>query len=608
MKALLALLPYLRRHRTKLWAGFLFVGLNSLLATIPAQLVRHAIDHFSTPAASRFELFKLTALDFPSFPSGMALVVFVIGLIIGVTLVRGAVMFAMRQTVINTSRAIEAELRADTFRHIIGLPMEAFHRYRTGDLMARLTEDLARIRMALGPGLLYGMNLIIMISVIVTIIFSINAELAFYIVAPLPVMAFVIYRISRVIYVRSERIQQQLSALTSFVQETFSGIRIIKAFAAEPIINGRFEDMNRTYKARYLHYVRADALFFPAMLLFIGLSTLFTLYVGGRKVMAGEITPGHLAELFVYMNMLMWPVASIGWIITLMQRAAASQARINRLLNENNPLVDTTRRRGPVPLDDVRGEITAEKMAFRYPGLSQWELQDISLSVAPGRKVGITGRTGSGKSTLAHLLVRIYDLQKGRRTLDGTPYERILPPHLRKWITIIPQESFLFSETIGENLIRGLPEDVDWHDPAQREKVLPRLEEATRLAAVYEDIQQMPDGFHTLIGERGVNLSGGQKQRLSIARGLLRNTPVYILDDALSAVDAHTEAYILQNLRKKLHSAALIVIAHRVSQLQDADEILIMSQGRIAARGTHHQLLQSSPYYAHIHRRQLQQA
>ncbi len=608
MKALLTLLPYLRRHWRKLAAGLAFVGLNSLLATIPAQLVRHAIDHFSNPGASLFELFKIFAIPFPAFSSGMALVGFVVFLIISVTIVRGAIMFAMRQAVINTSREIEAELRADTFRHVLGLPIEIFHRYRTGDLMARLTEDLGRIRMALGPGLLYGMNLIIMISVIMAVIFSINAELALYIAAPLPVLAFAIYRISRVIYLRSERIQQQLSALTSFVQEAFSGIRIIKAFATEPILTRHFHQMNETYRQRYLHYVRADALFFPAMLLFMGLSTLFTLYVGGQKVISHQITAGHLAELFVYLNMLMWPVASIGWIITLMQRAAASQGRINQLLNEKNHLLEKTLQQHPAPLDRVRGEVAAKDISFRYSATSPWGLQKVSLKVGPGHKIGITGRTGSGKSTLAHLLVRLYDVPRGQRTLDAIPYERILPRQLRQRITIIPQESFLFSETIGENLIRGLPREVDWQRPEDKKAVLPLLEEACRTAAIYEDIRRMPHGFDTLIGERGVNLSGGQKQRLSLARGLLRRTPVYILDDALSAVDAHTEAEILHNLQQWLKDAALIVIAHRVSQLKDADEILILSHGRIVARGTHDDLLRRSAYYAHIYRRQLQQA
>ncbi len=604
MRSLRSLFPYLRRYRRSLGWGTLFIIASNLLATLPAQLVRHAIDHYEHPQQSVFELFEWWQVPFPSFGTGAGLVAFTIGVMMAAVGVRGAVMFGMRQAVIRTSRRIEADLRADLFRHVLHLPLRTFHHYRTGDLMARLTEDLARIRMVLGPGLLYGVNLVVMISVIVTTIFFINVELAMYVVSPLPVMAWVIYRVSRVIYVRSERIQSQLSGLTSFVQEAFSGIRILKAFAAEGVAYRRFDGLNTEYRRRYLDYVRADALFFPAMLLFMGLSMLFVLYIGGRKVMDGTITLGNLAELFVYLNMLMWPVASIGWIITLAQRAAASQSRINALMNERNPLVERTRQAGPLMPDRVEGAIRTHRLSFAYHPQAPWRLEAVSIEVRPGKKLGITGRTGSGKSTLAHLLIRLYDPSDGSRYLDVHPYIRLWPRLLRQYITLIPQESFLFSETVGENLLRGFPEPLDWHNPAHRERVMPQLEAVTRAAAVYDDIMAMPKGFDTVLGERGVNLSGGQKQRLSLARGLLRNTPVYILDDALSAVDTHTELTILRNLRTLLRDKTLIVTAHRVSQIIDADEIIVLSKGRIAARGTHDELLRSCAYYAHIYRRQ----
>ena len=606
MKALSALFPYLQRYRHALIMGVAFIVINNLLATLPAQLVRHAIDHYQTPQHSIFELFEWWAIPFPSFTTGTELLLTVIGLMMGIMILRGMVMYGMRQAVIRTSRRIEADLRADLFRHLLNLPMEQFHRHRTGDFMARLTEDLSRIRMVLGPGLLYGVNLIIMISVIVSTIFFINVELAWYVVSPLPPMAWAVYRVSRVIYIRSEQIQALLSHLTSFVQESFAGIRIIKAFASERVLNQRFEAINRSYRDHYLHYVRADALFFPAMLLFMGLSMLFVLYIGGQKVMEGTITLGNLAELFVYLNMLMWPVASIGWITTLAQRAAASQSRINELLNTHNPLIRTTLKQGPVALTNVQGRIRSENVAFTYTPLNKWRLHHIDFELFPGKKLGLVGRTGSGKSTLIQLLGRFYDPSEGVIQIDSIPYPHILPRHLRQRVIIVYQESFLFSESIGENLIRGLPEPIDWHDPEQRIQVLPTLEKVTRQAAIYDDIQRMPKGFDTLLGERGVNLSGGQKQRLCLARALLRDAPVYILDDALSAVDAHTETIILRNLRQALQGKTLIMSTHRISQIIDADEILVLSKGQIIARGTHQQLLAACTYYAHVYQRQMQ--
>uniref|UniRef100_UPI0040488759 ABC transporter ATP-binding protein n=4 Tax=Algoriphagus sp. TaxID=1872435 RepID=UPI0040488759 len=589
MNALWRINKYLIKYKGLLFLGILFTVISNIFVIIPAQLVRIAIDY----VVESFSLFApLTKGGLGDLARQYFLKsVFIFGILILVmALLRGFFLFLIRQTLIIMSRKIEYDMKNELYEHFQDLSLSFYRKNSTGDLMARIAEDVSRVRMYLGPAIMYGLNLLILFPLVISYMVSVNLELTLYALLPLPILSLSIYYVNNLINIRSEKIQHSLSQLSTAVQEAFSGIRVIKAFVREQDSAAEFEKSSQEYKLRSIELTRVNALFFPLIMALVGISTIITVYVGGMKVIQGEIGYGVIAEFILYVNMLTWPVASLGWVTSIVQRAEVSQRRINELLDQKSELL--TEKNIDVPL---LGALEISHLSFVYPDSGIQALKDLSFSIEAGQTLGIIGTTGSGKSTLANLLMRMYDADSGQILIDQRPIKDYSLACLRSQIGVVPQDVFLFSDTISNNIAFGL-------DQPNQERII----QAAKDADVFQNILDFPNGFDTLLGERGITLSGGQKQRVSIARAIVKEPKILILDDCLSAVDTKTENAILNSLKRIMEKRTSIIISHRVSSAKLADQILVLDEGRIVERGNHESLMSQKGVYAALFEKQTQ--
>jgi ATP-binding cassette subfamily B protein len=589
VKSLWRINKYLYKYKGLLLLGILFTVISNIFVIIPAQLVRLAIDY----VVESFSLYRPLAKGGLGDSSQEIFLqfVFVLGMLILVmALLRGFFLFLIRQTIIIMSRKIEYDMKNEIFEHYQKLPLSFYRKNSTGDLMARITEDVSRVRMYLGPAIMYGLNVLILFPMVIWYMLTVNVELTLYALVPLPVLSLSIYYVNNLINERSEKIQRSLSELSTFVQEAFSGIRVLKAFVRESDSVSNFAEASEDYKNKSIHLTRVNALFFPIIMALVGVSTIITVYVGGIQVINGEIGYGVIAEFILYVNMLAWPVTSLGWVTSIIQRAAASQTRINEFMDEQNEITSSQNLQV-----DVKGTVKVEHMSFVYPDSGIQALDDISFEIKEGQTLGIIGTTGSGKSTIANLLMRMYDPCQGSIKIDGLPIEAFDISSLRRQMGYVPQDVFLFSDTIGNNIAFGIDSPN-----------VSIIEKAAKDADVYQNIIGFPKGFETMLGERGITLSGGQKQRVSIARAVAKEPKILILDDCLSAVDTKTENVILTALKTIMENRTSIIISHRVSSAKLADQIIVLLEGKIIERGNHDGLMAQKGVYAELFEKQTQ--
>ncbi|WP_209332337.1 ABC transporter ATP-binding protein [Lunatimonas salinarum] len=591
MKPLWRLNKYLVKYKWYLLLGVVFTVISNVFVIIPAQLVRISIDYV-VESFSYYQLFDQSLLAEESRRIFLKFIVVFGSLMLGMALLRGFFLFLIRQTIIAMSRLVEYDLKNEIFEKYQSLPLSFYRLNSTGDLMARITEDVSRVRMYVGPALMYGINLIVLFPMVIAYMLTVNVPLTVYSLLPLPVLSISIYVVNNLINERSEKIQRSLSNLSTFVQEAFSGIRVIKAFVREADSANDFQKASEEYKQKSIRLTKVESLFYPLILGLIGLSTIITVYVGGKQVIAGAIGYGVIAEFILYVNMLTWPVTSLGWVTSIVQRAAASQTRINEFLDEHNPIVSTEGLNR-----DIVGRIELDNVSFDYPDSGIKALEKVSFEIKEGQSLAIIGTTGSGKSTIANLLMRMYDASSGQIRVDGVDIRAYDISSLRKQIGYVPQDVFLFSDTIANNIGFGLEQDlVTSH----------LVEKAAKDADVYENITGFPQGFKTRLGERGITLSGGQKQRVSIARAIAKEPKILLLDDCLSAVDTKTENAILNSLSTIMKGRTSIIISHRVSSAKLADAIVVLDDGRVVEYGTHEELLLKKGVYAELYEKQTQ--
>jgi ATP-binding cassette subfamily B multidrug efflux pump len=593
MKSLKHLNKYFLKYKWLLLLGVIFVVAQNFGAIYPAQIVRKSLDAVVDAIKNISEQDQNNSRDILIKTISNEVGTFLL-MIIGVAIVRGILMFLMRQTIIVMSRRIEFDLKNEIYNHYQLLSLAFYRRNNTGDLMNRISEDVSRVRMYIGPAIMYAVNLIVLFILITISMLYVNVKLTLYVLAPLPFLSISIYYVSDLMNKKSEEVQTQQSRLSTFVQESFSGIRILKSFVKEKEVSAEFERESNIYKDKNMELVRINAMFFPLMLLLVGLSTLLTVYIGGQEVIAGRATTGNIAEFIIYVNMLTWPVAALGWVTSIIQRAAASQDRINEFLHLQPEIVSIRNIE-----KEIEGKIEFRNVTFTYPDSGITAIKNVSFDVSPGKSLAIIGRTGSGKSSIANLLVRMYDVNDGEILIDDIPIEQFSLSTLRQQIGYVPQDVFLFSDTIANNISFGLTGEIN----TEEKKEL--IREASRQSVIYDNIMGFPKNFETVIGERGITLSGGQKQRISIARAIIKKPKLLIFDDCLSAVDTNTEKKIMDQLSRVMKDKTSIIISHRVSSVRNADQIIVLEKGSILERGDHNSLMEEKGFYFELYEKQI---
>ena len=573
MKHLKYLNKFLWNYRKTLFLGLCFIFITNIFAIYPAEFVRIALDSL---------LERLNDTE----KKGISLLLLKYGcLIVLFAILKGVFLYFTRQTIIVMSRKIEFDLKNEVFDQYQKLSMGFYKQNKTGDLMNRITEDISKVRMYLGPAIMYTINLSVLFSLVIYKMCCVSITLSIYVLTPLPLLAFSVYFVSNKINKKSEKVQAQLSTITAISQESFSGIRIIKSFTNEENSLNVFYESCKKYTQRQIELIKIEAMFIPLIITLIGISTVLIIYIGGLEVFKGNITTGNIAEFIIYVNMLAWPVASVGWVTSLIQRAAASQERINEFLQIKPEIQNISNSNEP-----INGDIEFVNVNLIYDDTKIKALDNLSFKINEGKQIGIFGKTGSGKTTIANLICRLYDVTNGAIKINNIDIKATNLDTLRTSIGYIPQDGYLFSGTIRENI--GFSDDLD---------NIEEVKIAAQKAEMLDEINSFPDKFNTIIGERGVQLSGGQRQRLAIARVFYKKPKVYIFDDCLSAVDANKEQKILKNLRAETKDKTTIIISHRVSTLEKSDNIIVLDNGSISEQGTHNELLKNKRFYSQIH-------
>ena len=584
MKDLSYLNKYLIKYKYYYTIGVIFILISTVFAIIPATLIR--------------ETFNLIESGYSDYENGGELikskilkdVLFYASGIILAAIIRGFFMYMMRQTIIVASRNIEYDLKNDIFFHYQTLPLEFYKRNNTGDLMNRISEDVSKVRMYLGPALMYGMNVTILMLIVIPFMFYINSNLAFYSLVPLPFLVICIYFVQNIINRRSEEIQKSLSNLSTYVQETFSGIRLIKSFVREMNFSKVFTDKSNDYKDKSIRLQYVLALFFPVIMTLIGLSIMITVYVGSIEVFDGNLTIGNIAEFLIYVYLLTWPVTALGWITSIVQRASASQRRINEFLDEKTSIISLAKKN-----IDIKGSVEFKNVSFKYQDTGIKGMSDVSFKLNAGDSLGIIGSTGSGKSTIANSILRLFDIDSGKILIDNIDIKKLDISYYRRQIGYVPQDVFLFSDTIENNILFG-SEDNNFE----------KVKKAAENSDLTRNIESFPNKFKTKIGERGITLSGGQKQRISIARAIIKEPKILILDDCLSAVDTKTENIILENLKDIMKDKTSIIISHRISSVKLAKKIIVIENGKVIEQGDHASLLKVKKSYYKLFQQQME--
>ncbi|MBA4738863.1 MAG: ABC transporter ATP-binding protein [Flavobacteriaceae bacterium] len=580
MKELKYLNKYLLKYKTNLLLGFFIIIIARILLLFTPGLIRNSvnvIDEFRKGNVTDIEIVQTELIEN-------------IFLILLAAISAGIFTFLTRQTIINVSRYVEFDLKNEIYNQYQKLSLSFYKKNQTGDLMNRISEDVSRVRMYVGPAIMYSTNTISLLIITFFYMYKQSPELTLYTVSPLPILSFTIYKLSRIINIKSKIVQESLSNLSSFTQEIFTGIKIVKSYSMQASNTNKFEEISQVNKENQVSLAKMQALFFPLMILLIGVSNIFVIYIGGKQYLDGSIESiGIIAEFIIYVNMLTWPVASLGWISSIVQQAEASQKRINEFLIEKSEIKNVKN-----GIKKVNGKIEFKNIFFKYTDSNVQALSGISFLIKPKSSLGIIGVTGSGKTTALKLITRSYNISSGEILLDDHSLNKIDLIHLRENIGVVPQDSFLFSDTIINNIRFG-------NEKASKKEI----EKVCEIAGIHKEILKFKDQYNTMLGERGVNLSGGQKQRVCIARALVKKPKILIMDDCLSALDTETEEKIIKSLNEYIKDTTTIISSHRISSIQNLDKIIVLNDGKIIQKGSHEELIKENGYYKQLYFKQL---